>query len=159
MRSTDVATLAGVTYRQLDCLTRHPQTPLPAHLNRGPGNYRQWTPHQAICIALANHLTQALPHTNESQSPLPTITNHLLETPHIPPTGWLTYTPNTATIHEHPNDLIHHLHTHGPALVTHYNLHTLLTGRLPDDTTHHDGHRYTLHQLIHEATTPRTPVP
>jgi hypothetical protein len=94
MRSEHVATIAGITYRQLDHLTRTAQI----GTNPGSGRHRHWTLDDTARITIAAQLNSALPAPTRSASSLPALATAIAALPHPPPlAGWAWYTPDPLT--------------------------------------------------------------
>jgi hypothetical protein len=141
MRSRTVADLAGITYRQLDYLTRHPHSPLSRALNQGSGSRRDWSPRQVICIALANHLAGATvsdaPGNGSFVSYAFTLLRHNGPIPH---NGWIACStdpdgPLEIDFADSPTDLLTAIETMRAAVVAAYDL-TEILGCSPDRLTH-----------------------
>jgi hypothetical protein len=133
MRTATVAALTGISYRQLDYLTRHPDTA--PHIDHraqghGAGNARWWAPHLVRRLILAQAVQEAFP-----QLALPAVARPLLEAPFPPPDrGWLvldTDPDQPVTYVADQFDLADALPAVGAALVLPYDLAALVTDRAP----------------------------
>jgi hypothetical protein len=120
MRSREVADLAGITYRQLDYLTRTVPHLNDGTLSRGSGTRRHWTPHQLTRITIAQLLADA------SGAPsLPAMATALFDIDADPPRAgwaWCSLDPIDAGYSNDVRDLVEHLEEAGAGVVVSYNL-------------------------------------
>jgi hypothetical protein len=168
MRSRDVADLAGISYRQLDYLTRHPESPInhdPNVAYRGSGVYREWTPHQAVRLLLAAHLSAATVAITDNGSPFNAYAFALLRyNDPIPTTGWVACNtePDAGlefSFADNPVDLMAAIETMRSALVTAYDLQELATARRPRYRKDDRAYALLVHELITAAARPCQPTP
>jgi hypothetical protein len=82
MRSTEAVTAIGCTFRQLDHLTR---LGIIKGLSTGSGNPRSWPQPIVARLALAYHITQAVPRANLDASPFPEVARAVLDPAVSPP--------------------------------------------------------------------------
>jgi hypothetical protein len=119
MRSRDVADLAGISYRQLDYLTRTVPHLNDGTMSRGSGSRRHWNPDQLNRITIAALLADA------GATSLPAMTTALFDIDAPPPrAGWAWYTPDPveAGYSADIRDLIDHLEQAGAGTLVAYNL-------------------------------------
>ena len=135
MRTNTVAAVTGITYRQLDYLTRHPTTAPHIHeraRGHGAGTARWWPPDLVKRLILAQAVVEAWPALNLPAAALP-----LLAAPLPPPDrGWLIL----PTDHTQPLayvadqfDLADALPAVGACVVLPYDLAALVAERAPEE--------------------------
>lgn len=139
MRSPHVCALTGLTTRQLDYLTRSPDSaPLIApHVpHRGSGSRRYWPPEVVRRLMIAGHVMRSRGPAHQYGSrftrhgDLPALTAELLEGPRPPDAGWLILggpsstlpTVSYAVTDDQLVDLVWHA---GPCQVADYDLHRI----------------------------------
>jgi hypothetical protein len=128
MLSMDVVAATGLTYRRLDYLTRNGVIADPT-LTRGSGSRRQWDERTVVRLALANHLSQQLPHQNPNRSVFPDIATAILDpaVPDPPRRGYaLVAPPNTVAWAPTWAAVQAELVAHGAVLLTMFDLDVLL---------------------------------
>jgi hypothetical protein len=129
VRSADVCDLVGISYRQLDYLTRcgvvHGQ-------NRGSGCRRQWDREDVLRLALARHVAG---YTPGPVSSFPELASLALDAPTPPARGYavLSTEPTRLTWAASWADVRRHVEEEGHATVVAYDLELfcpeLTTGR------------------------------
>lgn len=139
MRSRDAADTIGISYRQLDYLTRCgvlDQQPDGAGrpLNSGSGSRRWWDTETVVRLALAYHLASATPGTSVSQ--FPELARLALDAPPPPRRGYGLVCPDPTTLLWAASwaDVRRTLEDVGAALVVTYDLDALLGDRIDIDT-------------------------
>jgi hypothetical protein len=123
MRSRQVADLAGISYRQLDYLTRTVDALSDGTMSRGSGTRRLWTPDQLARITIAALLTDAA-----GQANLPAMANAVFTVNARPPRAgwaWCSHDPVDAGYSADIRDLVEHLEQAGAGVVVSYNLEDL----------------------------------